>query len=63
MPNLTNKEVWIEPSNIPKQFRAFYLDDENFLNLLSTLENSETLSQMESAINWAYESQLFLKEL
>jgi len=63
MPNSKNNEEWVEPSNIPKPLREFFLDDDSLGALLGQIANASTLDQMTSAVEIAYEGTLFLEEL
>jgi len=62
MANSTNNE-WVEPTNIPEQIRDIHWTDDVFNDVIDALVDATTLSGAESAINIAFENDIFLKNL
>ena len=63
MPNLTNKEEWVKPTNIPEHRKNFVFDEECYCEMLSVLANSTTLSEAQSGIDHVFDSTTFLRNL
>ena len=64
MANSTNKE-WVIPSNIPDQIQdiKWHWTDDVFDDVLDAIDNANTLTECQSAVDSIFETEIFLRKL